>query len=229
MLISKLILAASTSATSAVWWRLFNIYLVLSIVFSAFFIAWILYLVISTREKPGREVINHIKPGIIPSSTRGRPRNVAFLVLFLVVVFFGLYIYSLPATYYIRQAPSSTSNTLTIDVYAAQWTWTFRYPNGYNVTGSANVKNYTAEFPVNTTIIFRVTSLDVMHEFSIPTFKVKVDAFPGVWNTIWTNVYQQGTYTAFCTELCGLGHADMYVHMQFVSVSTYNAWIASQK
>ena len=97
------------------------------------------------------------------------------------------------------------------------------------MTGSANVKNYTAEFPVNTTIIFRVTSLDVMHEFSIPTFKVKVDAFPGVWNTIWTNVYQQGTYTAFCTELCGLGHADMYVHMQFVSVSTYNAWIASQK
>lgn len=229
MLISKLILSATTSATSAVWWRLFNIYLVLAVIFSGFFIAWILYLVISTREKAGREVINHIKPGIIPSATRGRPRNIAFLVIFLVVVFFGLFAYSLPSTYYVRQVPSHVVNSITIDVFAAQWTWTFRYPNGYNVTGAATINNYTAEFPVNTTIIFRVTSLDVMHEFSIPTFKVKIDAFPGVWTSAWTDVYQQGTYTAFCTELCGLGHADMYVHMKFVSPSAYGTWIAAQK
>ncbi len=229
MLTSKLLLSASTSATSAVWFRLFDLYLVLAVIFSSFFIAWILYLVISTRERAGREVVNHIKPGIIPSSTRGRPRNVAILVLFLVVVFFGLFIYSLPATYYMRQAPSHVSKALTIDVYGAQWKWTFKYPTGYEVNGSATLPNYTAEFPVNTTIIFRVTSLDVMHEFSIPAFKVKIDAFAGVWNTAWTYVYKQGTYTAFCTELCGLGHADMYIHMKFVSVSTYNTWIASQK
>lgn len=218
---------AAVSVTSAKWWSLFYLYLIIGFVASAFFVGWILYLVISTRPRRDRPDTNQIKPGIIPSATRGKTRSVIFLILFLAIVFYGLFAYSLPAAYYMRQAPSHTANELVITVYAQQWAWTFKYPNGYNVTSSA-IHSSLIEFPANTTIVFNVTSKDVMHEFSIPAFDVKVDAFPGVWTTAWTNVNAQGTYQVFCTELCGAGHADMWTNISFVSPSAYQAWISSK-
>ncbi|MBX8645004.1 MAG: cytochrome c oxidase subunit II [Thermoplasmata archaeon] len=220
VIFGQILISAATSVTSKVWWSVFDLYLTVAIIASAFFIIWIIYLVVSTRERPGRHTPSQIHPGIIPSANRGRPRNVAFLVVFLVIVFFGLWIYQLPTTNYIKQAPQNAKNELVIDVYASQWIWTFKYPNGYNVTRYAT-------FPTNTTILFRVTSLDVMHEFSVPAFKIKIDAFPGVWNVAWTEVLQSGNYTAFCTELCGLGHATMWAKLNFVSPAQYQAWIAS--
>ncbi|MEM3851874.1 MAG: cytochrome c oxidase subunit II [Methanomassiliicoccales archaeon] len=218
----------AVSVTSAAWTRLFNLYFIIGFVLSAIFVAWVIYLVVSTRARPGRESTGNIKPGVIPSAERGRRRNVVFLVVFLAVVFFGLYIYQLPTTYYVKTVPKNVSNELVIDVYAQQWSWTFHYPNGYNVTGAETIKNYTIEFPIDTVIVFRVTSRDVMHEFSIPSFDIKVDAYPGVWNTAWTKVEQTGTYIVFCTELCGLGHADMWARLHFVSPSQYQSWISAQ-
>ncbi len=220
MITEQMLLSSGVSVTSNVWYSIFYLYMTVAIIASAFFIGWIIYLVISTRERPSRHTPSQIHPGIIPSSTRGRPRNVAFLILFLIVVFFGLWIYQLPTTNFIKQAPQNAKNELVIDVYGQQWFWSFRYPNGYNVSKYAT-------FPTNTTILFRVTSLDVMHEFSVPAFEIKIDAFPGVWNIAWTKVYQTGNYTAFCTELCGLGHATMWAKLNFVSPSQYQAWIAA--
>jgi cytochrome c oxidase subunit II len=220
MITEQIVLSSGVSVTSNVWYSIFFLYATVAVVASAFFIGWIIYLVVSTRERPSRHTPSQIHPGIIPSSTRGRPRNVAFLIIFLAVLFFGLWIYQLPTTNFIKQAPQNTKNELVIDVYAQQWFWSFKYPNGYNVSQYAT-------FPTNTTILFRVTSLDVMHEFSVPAFEIKIDAFPGVWNIAWTNVYQTGNYTAFCTELCGIGHATMWAKLNFVSPSQYQAWIAA--
>lgn len=216
----------AVSVTSATWQSLFYLYLAIALVASAAFIAWIVYLVVSTRPRKNRPDTNQLKPGVIPSATRGKGRAVLYLVLFLAIIFYGLFAYSLPAAYYVKQTPSNTANQLDITVYAQQWSWSFLYPNGYNVTASA-IQNATVEFPLNTTIVFKVTSKDVMHEFSIPAFDVKVDAFPGVYNTAWTEVSTPGTYQVFCTELCGAGHADMWTNVVFVSPSAYQTWISS--
>ncbi|MBX8635147.1 MAG: cytochrome c oxidase subunit II [Thermoplasmata archaeon] len=223
---------AINSVTSATWLSLFNLYLVVGIPISAFVIGWIIYVVVKNREKgttPAREDNEEsIRPGFVPSSARGKTKPFKFFILFMAVLFLGLTAIALPAASYTRTAPTVHSNTLTIDVYAAQWVWTFHYPNGYNVTGSALIRNYTIVLPVNTTLIFRVTSLDVMHEFSIPSLKVRIDAFPDVWNVAWTNVSMPGTYTVFCTELCGPGHADMWVNIHLVSQSEFASWYAGQ-
>ncbi len=216
----------AVSVTSAKWQSLFYLYLAIALVASAAFIAWIIYLVVSTRPRKNKADTNQIKPGVIPSATRGKGKAVLYLVLFLAIIFYGLFAYSLPAAYYVRQAPSNAVNELNITVYAKQWSWSFSYPNGYNVT-SSSIRNATVEFPVNTTIVFKVTSKDVMHEFSIPAFDIKVDAFPEVYNTAWTEVGTPGTYQVFCTELCGVGHADMWTNVLFVSPSAYQTWISS--
>ncbi len=225
MIESKLMLEA-VSVTSARWWSLFYLYLAVALAASAFFVIWIIYLVVSTRPRKGRPETNQIKPGVIPSSTRGNAKVVLYLVVFLAIVFYGLFFYTLPTSYYLKNVPSNTNGDLNITVYAAQWTWTFKYPNGYNVTTNA-LHPSTIRFPTNTTIVFKVTSEDVMHEFSIPAFDVKVDAYPGVWNSAWTEVTVPGTYQVFCTELCGIQHADMWSYMQFVNQSSFQTWISS--
>lgn len=226
MIETKMLLEA-VSVTSAKWWALFYLYLAIGLAASAFFVAWIIYLVVSTRPRKDRPDTNQIKPGVIPSATRGKSRVVLYLVLFLAVVFYGLFAYSLPAAYYIRDPPASSANELVVTVYAKQWAWNIVYPNNYSVTSSATSRAIM-ELPLNTTVLFKVTSEDVMHEFSIPAFDVKVDAFPGIWNSAWTIVNVPGNYTLFCTELCGVGHADMWTNLTFVSPAEYQLWIAGK-
>lgn len=221
------------SQTSARWLSLFDIYLVAGIPISAFVIGWIIYVVVRNREKDGTERKDNdaesIRPGFVPTSERGKKMPFLFFILFMAVLFLGLTAIALPSATYTRTVPAQQGNALVIDVYASQWVWTFHYPDGYNVTGSALVRNYTIDLPVNTTLIFRVTSVDVLHEFAIPSLKVKIDAFPGVWNTVWTNVSAAGTYTAFCMELCGAGHADMWVNINLVSQPEFNSWYTAHR
>lgn len=219
-----------TSITSAKWLSLFDIYLITGVPISAFVIGWIIYVVIRNREKTitgNVEDVESIVPGFIPTAERGKKKPFLFFIVFMAVLFLGLTSIALPVASFTRTAPADQGNALVVDVYASQWTWTFHYPDGYNVTGSALIRNYSIEFPVNTTLIFRVTSTDVLHEFAIPSLKIKVDAFPGIWNVVWTNVSVPGTYTAFCMELCGLGHAGMWVKISLVGQSAFRSWYAS--
>ena len=52
-----------------------------------------------------------------------------------------------------------------------------------------------------------MTSEDVIHDFSVPAFRIKHDVLPGRYETLWFQVDEPGTYHLFCTQLCGTGHA----------------------
>ena len=55
-----------------------------------------------------------------------------------------------------------------------------------------------------------MTSRDVFHTFGAAEFKVKVDAIPGILNTMWTKTPPEpSVFTAYCYELCGVGHSFM--------------------
>ena len=71
---------------------------------------------------------------------------------------------------------------------------------------------------MNTPIIVRLRSKDVIHSFGVPEFRVKQDAIPGLTIPIWfvPNVTtaemrtRKGNaefqYEIACAQLCGLGH-----------------------
>jgi cytochrome c oxidase subunit II len=140
-------------------------------------------------------------------------------VLCLFLVIWGLF------AFYQETSAASTSNTLTVQVTAQQWQWTFNYPQ-YNAT-SAGAQ--VIELPVNRPVEFYVTSKDVLHGFSIRAFGVRVDANPGqVTTTAVITPTQIGSYTVQCVELCGLFHSDMWEAVNVVSADSFNSWIISQ-
>ncbi len=106
-----------------------------------------------------------------------------------------------------------------MQVIAQQWQFTYRYPS-YGGIESAHLV-----VPVNTTIDFHITSLDVVHSFWLAALGVKADAVPLHDNTFDVTTRQTGTYRVQCGELCGLWHGGMSDNnAQVVSASDFATW-----
>ncbi len=94
--------------------------------------------------------------------------------------------------------------------------------------------------PVNTPVILKLKSKDVIHSFGVPEFRVKQDAIPGFTIPIWfvptvttaemraRTGNPQFQYEIACAQLCGLGHARMRGFVTVQSAAEFQAWIAEQ-
>lgn len=82
--------------------------------------------------------------------------------------------------------------------------------------------------PADTNVHLLVTAADVIHNWAMPAFGVKMDGIPGRVNEVWFNVSEVGTYFGQCSELCGMFHAYMPIVVEVVSKEDYAAWVAEQ-
>lgn len=69
------------------------------------------------------------------------------------------------------QAGAEQASFGPIQVIARQWSWEFVYPNG--------VHSSELHLPVDRAVSFELVSLDVLHGFYIPAFRLKQDIIPG--------------------------------------------------
>ncbi len=88
------------------------------------------------------------------------------------------------------------ANTLDIRVRARKWSWDFEYPNGAHEVNSLHI-------PVNRDVRLILSSEDVIHAMFIPAFRVKRDAVPGQYETLWFRAVSRGTVPFTCAEYCG--------------------------
>lgn len=83
--------------------------------------------------------------------------------------------------------------------------------------------------PVNKVIHLLVTSSDVIHSWTIPSFGSKVDAVPGRINATWFKPTKEGIYFGQCSELCGKDHAFMPIAIRVVKEPVFNDWTKAVK
>ena len=76
---------------------------------------------------------------------------------------------------------------------------------------------------------FKVKALDVIHDFWVPAFRMKIDAVPGHHDRYRITPSRLGTYPVVCAELCGLGHSVMRSTTKVVTPAEFDAWMAKQK
>lgn len=120
-------------------------------------------------------------------------------------------------------APPPGSNVLNIDVTAEQWQFNFTYPQ-YN-DGQTNI----LEVPVDRPIFFTITSLDVVHSFSVNELGFKQDAVPGTFTHIRVRPEKIGAYSLRCYELCGIYHTYMQQPVRVVTAAEFASWVTSLK
>lgn len=117
--------------------------------------------------------------------------------LFLVMVFAYLGAYTLGDTR--RVDPQA----MIVNVKASQWTWSFEYPE-YGFTSNE------LHLPVNKQVLLKMESLDVIHSFWVPEFRVKQDVLPGrVTELRITPTLIGDDYKVRCAEMCGTSHYSM--------------------
>ena len=63
-------------------------------------------------------------------------------------------------------------------VYGKQWMWKVEHPEGKREINEFHV-------PVNQAVKLTMTSEDVIHNFSVPAFRLKLDVLPGRYTTAW--------------------------------------------
>jgi cytochrome c oxidase subunit 2 len=133
--------------------------------------------------------------------------------LFLAMAMFGW-----GAVVYVdyRNAPP---DTLDIYVIGKQWMWKAQQPSGLKEINELHV-------PVGRNIRLVMASEDVIHDFFVPAFRVKMDVVPGHYNTMWFRPTKAGRYHFFCSQYCGTNHALMGGWVTVMEPSDYAAWLS---
>jgi cytochrome c oxidase subunit 2 len=99
-----------------------------------------------------------------------------------------------------------------------QWMWKVQHPSGVREINELHV-------PLGRPIRITLGSEDVIHDFSIPAMRVKMDAVPGKLTTLWFTPTVAGTYHLFCAEYCGTKHSGMIGQVTVMPPQEYEAWI----
>jgi len=83
--------------------------------------------------------------------------------------------------------------------------------------------------PVGKVVRVLVTAGDVIHNFAMPAFGLKMDGYPGRINEVFFQPTKEGLYYGQCSELCGKFHAYMPIGIRVVSEADYATWAAAAK
>ena len=119
----------------------------------------------------------------------------------------------------------------TIYVVGQQWQWTFNYygedaVDAQNVyTGGSASYVPTLVLPVGETTEFQLRSPDVIHDFGVPGFLMKMDVIPGRENHYRITPTTIGDFRGKCYELCGVYHSRMVFNVTVVTPEDYDAYL----
>jgi cytochrome c oxidase subunit 2 len=185
----------------------------------------------------------------IPSRTT---HNTLLEVMWTVVPVFVLVAIALPSFKLLFDQYTYPPPDLTIKVTGHAWNWTHELPDqGISVDSIMLQDNEREEaikagmpaeqvprnlavdnevlVPVNKVVHVLVTSSDVIHSWTIPSFGSKVDAVPGRVTATWFKAEKEGIYFGQCSELCGKDHAFMPIAIRVVKDQVFNDWVAALK
>jgi len=121
----------------------------------------------------------------------------------------------------IEEAPAAGRERV-VRVFGEQFAWTFEYQEGGKRFRSAQLY-----LPAGESVKFDVRSKDVIHDFWVPDFRMKIDAVPGITTSYRVTPRENalGAHDIVCAELCGLGHAYMRQTARVVSRDDFAAWV----
>ena len=141
------------------------------------------------------------------------------------------------------------ADAVLIEVTGQQFAWNVRYPGKDGVLGKTDhlqasqdnpiglVKDDPASkddllllnqiyLPKDKAVRVQVRSMDVIHSFFLPNFRVKQDAMPGMTVETWFTPTRAGKFEIACAEHCGLGHYRMRGQVHVVPAADLDKAVA---
>jgi len=141
-----------------------------------------------------------------------------------------------PSLYLLYLMEDISNPNVTVKVVGHQWYWEYQYSNSwanYSFDSYMIHENSSAPLfygldvdnrlilPTLSTILFLITSVDVIHSWTVPTLGIKTDAIPGRLNYLSTVVPFRGVYYGQCSEICGSNHRFIPIVVEMVPSSVF--------
>jgi cytochrome c oxidase subunit II len=190
---------------------LYDVLIIFSVPIFVLVMVIVLYCVWRYRMRPGEELIDG--PPI-----HGNTRLEIIWTAIPAIILVALCSYSYVV---LRDVEEADANAFGVRVVGQQFTWTFYYkdPSGRTFASSQ------LYVPVGRPVKFTVQSDDVIHDFWVPAFRLKIDAVPGINTNLRATAKTIGEYPVVCAELCGLGHAAMRQTAHVVEPAEFDAFL----
>lgn len=172
------------------------------------------------------------RPDEVPPQIHGSLKLELIWTLIPLVIVLFIFGWSIRVYFRMIIAPD---NALEIYVTGRQWMWKIQHPGGQReILGYLPTPGDTPDIgsemhiPVGVPVKLLLSSEDVIHSFFIPDFRVKQDAVPGRYTTMWFEANKPGRYRMFCTEYCGMNHAKMGGWIIAQDPAEFEQWLASK-
>jgi len=146
--------------------------------------------------------------------------NTRLEVTWTVIPLLVVSLYAYLGAYTLGETRIVAPDAMEINVTALQWDWRFEYAEGF--------ASNELHLPVNQQVVLRMQSLDVIHSFWVPEFRIKQDVLPGRITEYRITPIRVGQYKVRCAEMCGASHAYMERPVIVSSRSDYDAWVEEQ-
>jgi cytochrome c oxidase subunit II len=182
------------------------------LVICVFFFALITFLMVYFVIRYRRE--KHPVPADIEGSTWLEITWTVIPTLLVLTMFY----YGLAGFEFLKKVPPGA---MAVKVIARQWSWLFQYENG--------IKDAQLRVPVGKPVKLLLTSLDVIHGFYAPAFRIKQDVVPGMTNYLWFQATETGTFDVMCSQYCGLEHAHMLSKIIVLPEEEFAKWYQSKQ
>jgi cytochrome c oxidase subunit 2 len=193
---------------------LWHVLLAVSVPVFVLVVTIVLYSVIRFRMRPGEELADGPP---IHGNTRLEVIWTAIPAIVLVALCSYAYVV-------LTDVEKAQANTMDVRVVGEQFTWTFYYRDSAGKEVVSNQLYVPQGRPIN----FTVQSKDVLHDFWVPAFRMKIDAVRGVDTHVRATPNRLGEYPVVCAELCGLGHAAMRQTAHVVAPDEFDRWLTGQ-
>jgi len=194
--------------------RLYHVLVIASVPIFVLVTTVVLFSVWQFRMKPGQELEDG--PPI-----HGNTRLEVFWTAIPAMILLGLVSYSFVVLHNNEKKPAGPE--MVVEVTGQQFAWTYEYPA--SVTGGAPLKTTHLYVPENESVNFKIHSLDVIHAFWIPAFRLQIDAVPGITTSYRATPDRLGSYPVVCNLLCGVGHSLMRSTIHVVTPTAFQAWL----
>jgi cytochrome c oxidase subunit 2 len=139
-----------------------------------------------------------------------------------------------------------------VEVVGQQWHWSSRYPGNDGIFGEVDpllislenpfgmdpddpkgqddipVSSPEMHLPVDQSVKVLLRSKDVLHNYTVAEFRVKMDLVPGTATYLWLTPTRIGEFDILCQELCGMAHHTMRGRVVVDSAEDFATWQANQ-
>src|SRR3954452_13015917 len=176
--------------------------------------------ILNFRMRPGEE-------GLDGPPIHGNTRLEVIWTAIPATIIVGLVVYAYVVLRDIEKTPALAAGQKerVVKVFGEQFAWTFEYNEG-----GRRFRNAQLYLPEGESVKFEVQSMDVIHDFWVPDFRMKIDAVPGITTSyrVTPKSSALGNHQIVCAELCGLGHAFMRQTAHVMTRPQFTAWVRKQ-